>query len=389
MRISKEIEYLIIWKNLNGLANADEQAEFEEWLKQSSKNRDYFNKLKSTYNNGSLEITPQDIEKSWKKINQAINTDRSIVLKRWLQYAAAIILPLGIAITVLWMSNNEVVDPLSDHELAIHVKPGASKAILKLGNGDFVTLDGESTQLIQNQNGEVIGNDSSDVLSYSKKQLVAKIEYNTISIPRGGEYQLVLSDGTRVWLNSETVLSYPVAFEGDKREVQLTGEAYFDVSTDKNRPFIVNTASSAVKVYGTQFNVMAYEDDQIMETTLVEGSIAMLFDGQETLIKPGQQAQVKASTKQLFVNEVNVDLYTAWKDGIFRFEEMALQQMADKLARWYDVDFYFTNEDVKNKRFTGAVRRETNFEFFINLIEETTKVKIDIDDKTVLVKALY
>ncbi|WP_430815627.1 FecR family protein [Carboxylicivirga sp. RSCT41] len=384
MRIKIDIEYLIIWKNLQGLANPEEQKQFELWLSDSRSNQVYYQKLRANYDNGKIDITPDDLEQSWKKINKAMLTKEKQGYKRWLQYAAAIIVPLAVALAVFQLSEKEV----QTIETAHQIQPGSSKAMLKLANGEYLELDAESETLIRDKDGQVIGVDSMDILSYSAKPSIEQ-KYNTITIPRGGEYQLVLADGTKVWLNSESSLTYPVSFNDEQREVYLTGEAYFDVTSNKDVPFLVKTATSDVKVYGTQFNVMAYESDNRTETTLVEGSVAVLVDGTETLIEPGQQAQVNKATKAMFVNEVNVDLYTAWKDGVFRFEEMTLQQMADKLGRWYDVDFFFANEDVKGKRFTGAVRRETNFEFFINLIEETTQVKIDVKDKTVLVKALY
>lgn len=384
MRIKTEIDYLIIWKNLVGIANDEEQKLMKQWLTDSRKNQAYYRNLQTNYENGELEVTALDLEQSWKSIHKTMASKQRRLVKRWLQYAAAIILPLGIALSVLYLSDKEVETLQTAHQIT----PGSSKAVLQLANGDLLQLDNASEMLIKDEQGQVIGVDSLDILSYNTNKQNDQA-FNTINIPRGGEYQLILADGTKVWLNSESSLTYPVNFSEQTREVYLTGEAFFDVTTDKEKPFIVKTATSDVKVYGTQFNVMAYEDDNVTETTLVEGSVAVLMDGVETLIEPGQQAQVNKANKRMFVNEVNVDLYTAWKDGIFRFEEMTLKQMADKLGRWYDVDFFFTNEDVKNKRFTGAVRRETNFEFFIKLIEETTKVKIDVKDKTVLVKALY
>ncbi len=384
MRIKIEIDYLIFWKNLVGIATDEERQQLEQWLSDGKKNKEYYRNLQTHYEQDGIEITQKDLEQSWKVINKSMTSGGKKQFKRWLQIAAAIILPLGIALSVLFLSDKET----QSIEMAHQITPGSSKAVLQLANGEVLELDDASEMLIKDKQGQVIGIDSLDILTYIEDD-VRDIQYNTIKVPRGGEYQLVLADGTKVWLNSETSLTYPISFSDQTREVFLTGEAYFDVTTNKEKPFIVKTLTSDVKVYGTQFNVMSYESDKIVETTLVEGSVAMIVDGQETLIEPGQQARVVKQSNRVYVNEVNVDLYTAWKDGIFRFEEMTLQQMADKLGRWYDVNFFFANENVKGKKFTGAVRRETNFEFFINLIEETTKVKIEIDENTVLVKALY
>ncbi|MBR8536694.1 FecR family protein [Carboxylicivirga sediminis] len=383
MRIKREIDYLIIWKKLHGLANQEELASFEEWLQSSNKNKTYYKKLQSNYANDKVEISKKDIEQSWEQINRSLNQEKMNNYKKWLQLAAAIVLPLGLAIGVLYFSGKVWHTVETAHQIV----PGQSKAVLRLANGELLELDAKDELAITNDEGIVIGVDSMDVLTYDANS--QEKTFNTISVPRGGEYQLVLSDGTKVWLNSESSLTYPVSFDSHIREVFLTGEAFFDVATNKEKPFLVKTTTSDVKVYGTQFNVMSYDSDKVTETTLVEGSVAVIVDGREVLIKPSQQAQVNKVNKQVFINEVDVELYTAWKDGIFRFEEMSLQQMADKLGRWYDVDFFFANEDVKSKRFTGAVKRETNFEFFINLIEETTKVKMEVNNKAVLIKAMY
>ena len=371
---------------MHGIADEKEVASLNTWLKNSTKNYEYYERLCKNYNSDKLELGAEDLKKSWNKIKPQKTFFNKLSVKRAVQYAAAVLLPLFFAAGVMLLTDTPSQTGKTTHK----IRPGASKAILKLSDGQLIELNANKTQVIKDNEGGVLGIDSIDLLKYNQKNEEAAItSFNTIQIPRGGNYQLVLSDGTKVWLNSESSLTYPVSFAGNSREVFLTGEAFFDVKSDQTAPFIVKTSITDIKVYGTQFNVMGYENDDVIETTLVKGNIAVLVKGQETLINPGQQARINKNSKKMFVNEVNVDLYTAWKDGIFRFEQMTLQQMAYKLERWYDVKFFFANEDVKGKRFTGAVRRETNFEFFIDLIEETTKVKIDINDKTVLVKALY
>ena len=235
---------------------------------------------------------------------------------------------------------------------------------------------------------QILGVDSLDILKYKSNEQSTK-EYNTISIPRGGEYQLVLADGTKVWLNSETTLTYPVNFTGNTREVMLTGEAFFDVSTNAHVPFIVKTKDAAVKVYGTQFNVMAYQDDKMHETTLVEGSVAVLYNNKEVMIEPGQQAQINAAGGGFTIREVDTQLYTDWKNGIFRFEEMTLKDVASKLSRWYNVDFYFANEEVKTRTISGAMKRSTEFDLFMGLIEKSVEAEVSIEENNVLIKGKY
>ena len=235
------------------------------------------------------------------------------------------------------------------------------------------------------ENGQVVGRDSSNTLAYGSFK-TNEIIYNTVKIPYGGEYQLQLSDGTRVWLNSGSVLKFPVNFVGKQREVSLKGEAYFEVAHLADKPFIVHTDHSNVKVYGTSFNVMSYADDKVEQVTLLEGSVGVEVNGQQTMIKPGEQAELNTVTEIVELKEVEATLYTSWVDGVFRFKNMPMKELSKKLSRWYDVDFFFANDNVSEFPFTGRIKRDADFEYFMNLIEKTTNVEVSIDGRTVLVK---
>lgn len=380
-------EYII--KELNGELNPSEYQILKEWINDSQHNKESYLKYRTLYLKTKELSVYHAIDKdaAWFRLNKNIKSNK-VIFKSWYTFASATIAAAIVTAFVLFvvLEKDEAPKEYLANQL---VQPGASKAILETSTGEFLVLDSESKTMIQSASGKVIGEDSLDILSYNSDIQLKEVEYNTIKVPRGGEYQLWLADGTKVWLNSESQLKFPVVFTGTTREVELIGEGMFDVKENANKPFIVNTEYSKVKVYGTQFNVMSYPDENLQETTLVEGSVSVIRNGKETIIQPGQQARLDKKSDQMFVNEVDVNLYTAWKDGIFRFEEMTLQDMATKLARWYDVEFFFANQEVRTKRFTGGVRRSTDFKFFMKMIEETTKVDIETNGKTILVKGLY
>ncbi|TRX71437.1 FecR family protein [Carboxylicivirga sp. M1479] len=375
-----DIEYIVIWRNLNNVASAEEQSELRIWLDANDKHRLLYEHIK-VRNEHDVVITEDQIEQRWLKLQHTLDKKPSIGIKRWLQYAAAIILPIAVAAGVFYLSDKSE----TKLEMAHQITPGSAKAVLHLSNGELLELDDENKLFIEDEHGNVIGVDSTNTLRYNANASM-QASYNTINIPRGAEYQLVLSDGTKVWLNSESSLTYPVNFVGESREVLLTGEAFFDVTTNREKPFIVKTNKSSVKVFGTQFNVMSYADEAIEQTTLVEGSIAVLYNNQEVMVKPGQQANIQSSGAEMSIVEVDTQLYTDWKDGVFRFEEMTLKEVASKLSRWYNVDFYFANEDMKGRMITGAMKRSTDFELLMSLVEKSAEVEIVINENTVLVK---
>ncbi|MCU4173614.1 FecR family protein [Carboxylicivirga sp. N1Y90] len=378
------IEYIVLWRCLHGIASQEELQELELWLVADESHRLLYQHLERN-KEADIEVSEERILRQWERLQTRLEPKSTIKLKRLFQYAAAIILPLAIGLSVLLFTNTDTEITKQAHV----IQPGSTKAHLQLADGSFVSLDAESKQFIKNTKGEIIGSDSLDVLVYDNLEEASEVEYNTIVVPRGGEYNLILADGTRVWLNAETKLSYPVAFVGGERKVKLVGEALFDVTRDETRAFIVTTNNSAIKVYGTQFNVMSYEDEKVEQTTLVEGSIAVLYNNEEVMVQPGQQAILTQGQVDLQIKEVDTDLYTAWKDGIFRFENMPLEEVANKLSRWYDVDFFFSNNEVKGRKISGAMKRETDFKLFMGLIEKSAESEITINDNTVLVKAKY
>jgi ferric-dicitrate binding protein FerR (iron transport regulator) len=186
---------------------------------------------------------------------------------------------------------------------------------------------------------------------------------------------MILSDGTQVWFNSETVMEFPVEFVGETREVKLIGEAYFKVIHDVNKPYTVNTPIGEIEVLGTSFNISAYTNDSYMATTLVEGSVKVSSDQESVVIAPGVQAIVNKGSTGVITRKVNTDLYTSWVNGIFGFENANLEYICERLGRWYNVDFEFQDQSLKKLHFTGVAIRKENVDKICSIIEKTTNVE--------------
>ena len=206
-----------------------------------------------------------------------------------------------------------------------------------------------------------------------------------LRIPRGGEYTLVLADSTVVFLNAESKLQYPARFEGKERKVYLSGEAYFDVKANPEKPFIVTAGGMDVRVYGTEFNVTAYEGESV-RTVLVEGKVGVKTTegSEEVQLHPGQMAEREGNG--IVVQEVDTYTYTAWKDGKFVFEEENIERIMERLARWYNLNVFYANESGKNQLFNGVLTRFTEVEDILRVIEQTATVEFEIKGNTVIVK---
>ena len=381
----RDIDYLIIWKNLNGIATAKEQVEFVQWLNASGEHKKYYTNLKENYENVELIITPEDIRYSWKKLNRVIKPRKYKLLKRSLQVAAAVVIPVMLMFSVMKLVDNAK----QKQEISQLAHSGNVKVILQLGDGRLVSLHHDDKQLIQNEKGEVIGADSLDVLNYKQSNNSKLIDYNTITIPRGGEYKLILADGTKVWLNSETELHYPVTFLGNTREVSLKGEAYFEVAHNSEKPFIVKTKNQVVKVLGTSFNISSYEDDAFTNTTLVEGCVSINYsvDNQMIIneISPGEQYSLKKSIMQGSIKKVRPMRYIAWKDGWFIFRHEPLEQIMTRLGRWYNVETCYEDEELKSILFTGNLHRSNSLDDFLSILKWEMSVKVRLENHTLYI----
>ena len=385
MKIEDRVYELISGK-LDDVLSEEEERGLSGWLEADGEHRVIFDEMRRLHEQAKLlrrEFNP-DVEGTLRRLK--VRGGKRIGLHAWWKYAAMFVLPLGIAFA-LWQG-------LKEKKIVLHrqfgevARPGAERAVLKLFDGKTVVLDSTSGNMLiargENVRVEV---DSNRLLRYSREDTVVtsrEERKNELIVPRGGEYQIVLADGTQVWLNSATKLIFPQNFTGKERRVVLSGEAFFEVARDENKPFIVETSRMDVKVLGTRFNVNAYTDNEMVSTTLVDGSVEVASGTQKPItLVPGEQAYGEAG--ELEKREVNVRLYTSWIDGRFMFNNVELEEIAKQISRWYDVEIFFTNENVKKIRFTGGMVKFKPLDDLIRMIESTSSVCFSVKGRTIVI----
>ena len=363
----------LIFRYLRGECSDEEAKCLEEWKGRSSRNRQIFAKIEElvSYREFLLDADSYDVAKAFAKIRRKIAMPERN--RKWSRYVAAIVIPVLMALGIYSL----VERPGGDNTDA-EILPGGSKAFLYLSDGRVVDLHGESCAEITDGSFNEIRNEDGALLNYSeadRSTSMQELVYHKISIPRGGEYSVILDDGTKVWLNSETVLEFPVAFVGDRREVKLQGEAFFEVAKDAGRPFHVMTAHGSIEVTGTSFNISAYPGEPKTTAVLETGSIVFHTIGNDYPMRPGQCAEHDISTQETVVTEVDTRLYTAWHLGTLYFDDTTLSEIMDRLSRWYNVDVRFADESLGNLRFSGAVEKKKPLSHILNLLENTQDVK--------------
>ena len=385
MKIDDRIYDLIARKLDDGLLPMEE-TELSDWLAEDVKHEEVYAEIKKIRDRTKLlhrDFAP-DTEHVLKRIKR--ERVRQIGFRYWWKYAALFILPLSVAL-VLWQGmKNEAEE--EHRQFSAVSRPGGERAILKLYNGKTVVLDSTmKSSLIAHEANVRIEMDSNHLLRYSSHDSIGMANVNKnneLIIPKGGEYQVVLADGTKVWLNSASRLIYPQSFMGKERRVVLSGEAFFDVTHDAERPFVVETSRMNVKVLGTRFNVNDYDDNEEVSTTLVNGSVEIISGDQQAFrLVPGEQAYGKEN--ELEKREVNVRLYTSWIDGKFLFNNTELEEIAKQISRWYDVEIFFSSESVKKVRFTGAIVKFKPLEDLVRMIESTSQVRFSVKGRTIVI----
>ena len=303
---------------------------------------------------------------------------------RW-SIAASIILLVGLFV-------GRTINGVRDmHEEQVFVKnvmqPGTSKAILMMADGKEVVLEqGQNLNILLNERVRVATSNRGIVYEEHGKGVVTE-EYNKLTTPVGGEYSLVLSDGTKVFLNADSELKYPVEFSDGKRIVDLKGEAYFEVHKDSSRPFVVRMNGAEVTVLGTSFNVNTYGDDGQIYTTLVNGSVRVssVKNGQAEVLKPGMQSVMDVQSGQLTVREVDVEPYVAWREGRFVFRAMTLDLIMRQLQRWYDFEVFYQNSELKDYEFRGVIKRDMDLDKVLSVIKATTNVDFEVKGKVITI----
>ena len=372
---------------LLGDITEEERQELEDWCEEAPRNRKLFEQIyqedlfsKERYVYEKIHDT-----KAFSVFEKRVRKVSSRSIGNWWKYAAVLLFPILVVGSWKLMHETEQVSIVASSVAPI--QPGCSQAVLVLDDGRKVFLKEEEEGVIS-EDKEITVTGEKDRLVYtsSEGKNVDEIRFNELEVPRGGEYKVRLADGTLVYLNSATRMKYPVKFDEKERKVYLSGEAYFEVAKDPERPFFVEMEGVEVRVYGTSFNVNTHQKGNI-QTVLVKGSIGVkvLSSGMESMIRPGQMAEFKQGNTKVDVKDVNVAVYTDWKDGIFRFENQRLEDILTVLSNWYDVDVFYQTVSVKELHFSGYMERYKDVSVILEAITLSTGVTFSIQGKTIIV----
>ena len=386
--MESKVQILIV-KYLCKEADIDEIEQLDNWLI-IKENISIFDSYVQTDYFTSIIMSKYNLENAKNKIHKRIRLiEKRNKLERYKKYAfaASVIFLIGISLFNQFNFNETKITKES-------IIIGSDKAVLTLENGDQVIL--EKDKKFQNKTFNSNGKE----LSYSIKNRSAnnpsnqKIVYNFLTVPRGGQFSLNLEDGTKVLLNSDSKIKFPIKFiKGKKREVELLyGEAFFDVSTSQNNngsEFIVSTKTQKINVIGTKFNIKAYDEDDIVTTTLVEGKIKVQNGESQVLLSPNQQSKV--DTKSTNIDVLNVDVFQeiSWINGLFSFNDTSLENIMQTLSRWYDLKFIFKSVNQKKFLFSGVLERTKSIEDILFIIEKTSslnEINFEIIDKVIIVE---
>ena len=314
-----------------------------------------------------------DIKIDREKVGMKLN--RPTQLSLWNYAAAATI--IGLLTVGYYLSEYEIGYDKDTEQIildAMSTKAGSNKATLLLGDGSVVTLEKGETY----KNSDIISN-GEELISKSSKKTKNKLVYNYITVPRGGQFSVKLSDGTQVWLNSDSQLKFPVAFsDGDTRVVELIyGEAYFDVSPSVNHngsKFKVKNQNQEIEVLGTEFNLRAFKDEKYVFTTLVEGEIVLDNGVSKQKLSPNDQSTLDKESNNMNISKVDVSYEVSWKYGAFSFKDKPLTEIVKIISRWYDIDIVILNKEIENKTFRGVLRKDQNLEALLTLIKNLSVI---------------
>lgn len=370
-------------KLMKGTITPEEKKELYDWYNDGFDSEVRLDaSLEGDRENMERRIFSRIKQKAW-----AIRRTNTLKISRYAVAAVSIIV-IGFALAILRYSSTKKPHAIAAHTLQNDIAaPASQKAILTLASGEQIYIDSiENGSSLATTGSAGIQKTKSGALLYQalQKQPVNP-EYNTLSVPRGGQViHLTLSDGTKIWLNSESSLRFPVVFQDNQRNVEITGEAYFEVARDPKRKFIVKSANFETEVLGTHFNVNTYSDESASKITLFEGSVKVSLPGTATSItlSPGQQATVKSGIAKSTVT--NMDAVIAWKDGMFVFDNLNIAAIMRQLSRWYNFSLHYSG-DVQNKHFTGSISRNESTAQVLHMLELTDVIHFKITGNNVTI----
>jgi len=380
----------LIIKEVFGQLSPERQEELDLWKEKNHKTYKFFYTSKN-YEERKAKLASVDISEEWK-IFQKRNNKKHISIFRVFKYAASIIILLSLTTLTYWRVSLKNRDNANEI-VFLEIPHGEKKAELILSNGKSIQLTPGLFKELREVDGTFISNDSL-MLSYEEieednKQKSFPDLHNELHVVRGGEYFLILSDGTRVWLNSLSTLKYPVKFSGEERIVELTGEAYFEVAHDPEHRFVVKNRDYDIRVLGTCFNISCYDDDDELVTTLVKGNVEITnikgAPDKEFNLLVNDQLIFNRLNRSIKIQKVDAKAYSSWTEGSFIFENESLEKIFHKLERWYNINVFFIENDARYFEFTGILPRLESFEVILNMLETISEVEFTVKDQTILI----
>ncbi|SMC56617.1 FecR family protein [Pedobacter africanus] len=358
-----------------GTCSEEEQALLESWYLQHDVN-------------AIAEITAEELNQDLLLMRHGLPLQQQVRprFRTWpfIGVAAAVLLVVGVGL-VFFIGNGNFKNPFGGPAYANDVPPGKNTAILTLANGKTIGLSDAKSGIVIDAS-KLAYNDGSSISIPNEDKTVEM----TMRTPAGGTYQVILPDGSKVWLNSGSSLKFPQVFRGGERRVELTGEAYFEVAKNKEHPFIVKSPNQQVTVLGTHFNISAYENDNLTRTTLLEGAVRVVLDDLQkrnddsgyTVLSPGEQAV--SNGRNLDVKNADLDEAVSWKNGYFRFNDEKLNSVMQKIARWYNIEVIYKDKPTE-EGFTGTISRASNISEVLSMLERTKTVRFEIEGRRVMV----
>lgn len=370
-----------------GEISREEMDRLMGWVEMSDANRAFFQKVSGddAWKERYARYRKIDEKAAFARFERRIK-GRRVYFRQWIGYAAAVCLVIGL-VTWFWTGKDESKQSVV---VAESIQPGEMKATLKLSTGEEIRLDGKTEETVSTEGSMQVRN-TNDGIIYEQQDTLSgngrdENRFNTLKTSRGGEYSVILSDGTVVYLNSASELRYPVQFNERERIVYFSGEGYFEVAKDRERPFHVVVDDMRIRVYGTEFNVNTFKETGV-QTVLLEGSVGISVKGkqEEYRLKPSQMAEFNRKDLSVEVKDVNPESFVAWKAGFFAFDEESLEEIMNTLARWYDVEVFYVNNDLKNLHFTGHLKRYDQITTILKAIESAVNVKFSVKGRTISV----
>jgi transmembrane sensor len=386
----------LIIKHLKEELTVEEQLELQSWVALSGENREIFDQLTDPdiLNAALVELHEARIN-IFNKVNAKITSSDllspTIVRPLWRRiriYVAAASLLIVFATSYFWLAslftNPSKARPVSATVAVQDVAPGGNKAILTLGNGSTIILQNAADGKLSEQGASHVSKRKDQLAYKTLAGASSAVVYNTLTTPRAGQFQVILPDGTKVFLNNASSLRYPTSFTGSSREVELTGEAYFDVAKNSLQPFSVLAGGETVHVLGTSFNIMAYGDEPAIKTTLVTGKVSVNSAGKQSVLSPGEQAILPHNGTMTIAKEADIEGATAWQRGFFHFTHANISDVLRQLARWYDVEVQFTIPVPEDYTFDGEIGRSLNLLSILKHLEKKD-LHFTIENKKLIV----